>query len=159
MIQPQLPSNPTRRRVSAGRSNSRRRTRSSTGRAAGKRWVILCHQETGLIVCLDCRPAVLRIHLAVHHVLPVDLLCPRSGPWFDLDHLRRCNGSLHLSDHVVCALNRRLGRKLIVYRKFCLRHPQMRDVCDIGQYLFWDSKIVWYLTAVMFMLNNTFIQV
>ncbi|OAX80392.1 hypothetical protein ACJ72_05282 [Emergomyces africanus] len=42
--------------------------------------------------------------------------------------------------------------------QFCLRHPEVRDVCDIGQYLFWDSEIAWYLTAVMFLLNNTFIQ-
>ncbi|EED24120.1 neutral amino acid permease, putative [Talaromyces stipitatus ATCC 10500] len=42
--------------------------------------------------------------------------------------------------------------------KFCLRHPEIRDVCDIGQYLFWDSKLAWWATAVMFLLNNTFIQ-
>ncbi|OJJ49712.1 hypothetical protein ASPZODRAFT_59488 [Penicilliopsis zonata CBS 506.65] len=46
----------------------------------------------------------------------------------------------------------------LVIWKFCLRHPEIRDVCDIGQALFWDSKIVWYLTAIMFLLNNTFIQ-
>lgn len=50
-----------------------------------------------------------------------------------------------------------LYTSLIIWR-FCLRHPEVRDVCDIGQYLFWDSKTVWYLTAVMFLLNNTFIQ-
>ncbi|KAE8376295.1 transmembrane amino acid transporter protein-domain-containing protein [Aspergillus bertholletiae] len=50
-----------------------------------------------------------------------------------------------------------LYTSLIIWR-FCLRHPDVRDVCDIGQYLFWDSKIAWYLTAVMFLLNNTFIQ-
>lgn len=44
-------------------------------------------------------------------------------------------------------------------RKFCLRHPEIRDICDIAQYLFWDSKIAWWLTATMFLLNNTFIQV
>lgn len=44
-------------------------------------------------------------------------------------------------------------------RKFCLRHPEIRDVCDIGQYLFWDSKAAWWATAVMFLLNNIFIQV
>jgi hypothetical protein len=43
-------------------------------------------------------------------------------------------------------------------REFCLRHPETRDVCDIGQMLFWNSKAAWYLTAVMFLLNNTFIQ-
>ncbi|KAJ5893994.1 hypothetical protein N7495_005685 [Penicillium taxi] len=42
--------------------------------------------------------------------------------------------------------------------KFCLRHPEIRDICDIGQYLFWDSKIAWWFTAAMFLLNNTFIQ-
>ncbi|OKL60016.1 hypothetical protein UA08_04516 [Talaromyces atroroseus] len=42
--------------------------------------------------------------------------------------------------------------------RFCLRHPEIRDVCDIGQYLFWDSKIAWWATAVMFLLNNIFIQ-
>ncbi|PGH12188.1 hypothetical protein AJ80_06808 [Polytolypa hystricis UAMH7299] len=41
---------------------------------------------------------------------------------------------------------------------FCLHHPDVRDVCDIAQLLFWDSKIAWYLTAAMFLLNNTFIQ-
>ncbi|KAJ5378924.1 hypothetical protein N7509_012043 [Penicillium cosmopolitanum] len=50
-----------------------------------------------------------------------------------------------------------LYTSLIVWR-FCLRHPEIRDVCDIGQYLFWDSKIAWWGTAVMFLLNNTFIQ-
>ncbi|KAJ5620501.1 hypothetical protein N7510_004485 [Penicillium lagena] len=50
-----------------------------------------------------------------------------------------------------------LYTSLIVW-KFCLRHPEIRDVCDVGQYLFWNSKIVWWVTAVMFLLNNTFIQ-
>jgi hypothetical protein len=39
-----------------------------------------------------------------------------------------------------------------------LRHPEVRDVCDIGQMLFWGKKWAWYATAVMFLLNNTFIQ-
>lgn len=42
--------------------------------------------------------------------------------------------------------------------RFCLRHPNIRDVCDIGQYLFWGSRWAWYLTATMFLLNNTFIM-
>ncbi|KAJ5677851.1 uncharacterized protein N7477_003484 [Penicillium maclennaniae] len=50
-----------------------------------------------------------------------------------------------------------LYTSLTIWR-FCLRHPEVRDVCDIGQYLFWDSKIAWWATAVMFLLNNTFIQ-
>lgn len=43
-------------------------------------------------------------------------------------------------------------------REFCLRHPEVRDVCDIGQMLFGNWRPAWYLTAIMFMLNNTFIQ-
>lgn len=39
--------------------------------------------------------------------------------------------------------------------EFCLRHPEVRDVCDIGQMLFWNKKWAWWATAVMFILNNT----
>ncbi|KAG5754737.1 hypothetical protein H9Q69_006114 [Fusarium xylarioides] len=46
----------------------------------------------------------------------------------------------------------------LVLWEFCLRHPEMRDVCDIGQMLFWDKKWAWWATAVCFILNNTFIQ-
>ncbi|CAJ2506218.1 Uu.00g003480.m01.CDS01 [Anthostomella pinea] len=46
----------------------------------------------------------------------------------------------------------------IILWEFCLRHPEVRDVCDIGQMLFWGKKWAWYATAVMFLLNNTFIQ-
>ena len=50
-----------------------------------------------------------------------------------------------------------LYTSLIVW-EFCLRHPEVRDVCDLGQMLFYNWKWVWYATAVMFLLNNTFIQ-
>ncbi|KZF26319.1 hypothetical protein L228DRAFT_242773 [Xylona heveae TC161] len=46
----------------------------------------------------------------------------------------------------------------LVLWEFCLRHPEVRDVCDIGQMLFWGQRWAWYLTAIMFLLNNTFIQ-
>jgi hypothetical protein len=39
-----------------------------------------------------------------------------------------------------------------------MRHPEVKDVCDIGQMLFWGKKWAWYFTAVMFLLNNTFIM-
>ncbi|ROV91165.1 hypothetical protein VSDG_07838 [Cytospora chrysosperma] len=42
--------------------------------------------------------------------------------------------------------------------EFCLRHPEVRDVCDIGQMIFWNKKWAWWFTAIMFLLNNTFIQ-
>lgn len=46
----------------------------------------------------------------------------------------------------------------LVLWEFCLRHPEVRDVCDIGQTLFWGKKWAWWATAAMFILNNTFIQ-
>jgi hypothetical protein len=42
--------------------------------------------------------------------------------------------------------------------EFCLRHPEVRDVCDLGQMIFWNKKWAFYFTAVMFLLNNTFIM-
>ncbi|KAF2085082.1 hypothetical protein K490DRAFT_75347 [Saccharata proteae CBS 121410] len=50
-----------------------------------------------------------------------------------------------------------LYTSLIVW-EFCLRHPEVKDVCDIGQMLFWGKKWAWWFTAIMFLLNNTFIQ-
>lgn len=43
-------------------------------------------------------------------------------------------------------------------REFCLRHPEVRDVTDVGKMLFWNSNIAYWFTAVIFILNNTFIQ-
>ncbi|KAL9029541.1 MAG: hypothetical protein Q9196_002238 [Gyalolechia fulgens] len=57
----------------------------------------------------------------------------------------------------VCVAGLVLYTSLIVW-EFCLRHPEIRDVCDLGQMLFYGWRWVWYATAVMFLLNNTFIQ-
>lgn len=46
----------------------------------------------------------------------------------------------------------------LVLWEFCLRHPEVRDVCDIGQTLFWGKEWAWWATAFCFILNNTFIQ-
>ncbi|KEY68616.1 hypothetical protein S7711_05796 [Stachybotrys chartarum IBT 7711] len=46
----------------------------------------------------------------------------------------------------------------LVLWEFCLRHPEVRDVCDVGQMIWWNGKWAWWWTAVMFLLNNTFIQ-
>ncbi|KAL7267637.1 hypothetical protein RUND412_009767 [Rhizina undulata] len=46
----------------------------------------------------------------------------------------------------------------LVLWRYCLQHPEVRDVCDIGQRLFWGKKWAWWGTAVCFLLNNTFIQ-
>ncbi|KAL8785212.1 MAG: hypothetical protein Q9213_003481 [Squamulea squamosa] len=50
-----------------------------------------------------------------------------------------------------------LYTSLIVW-EFCIRHPEIRDVCDLGQMLYYGWTWVWYGTAAMFLLNNTFIQ-
>ncbi|KAK7045162.1 neutral amino acid permease [Favolaschia claudopus] len=42
--------------------------------------------------------------------------------------------------------------------RFCLKHPEVRDVCDIGRIIFGGSDRGYNFTAVMFILNNTFIQ-
>jgi hypothetical protein len=42
--------------------------------------------------------------------------------------------------------------------KFCMKHPEVRDVCDIGRIIFGGSELAYNLTGLMFILNNTFIQ-
>jgi len=46
----------------------------------------------------------------------------------------------------------------LVLWRFCLKHPEIRDVCDIGKMLFGGSQLAYNITAVFFILNNTFIQ-
>ncbi|KAJ3730755.1 transmembrane amino acid transporter protein-domain-containing protein [Lentinula raphanica] len=46
----------------------------------------------------------------------------------------------------------------LILGRFCIKHPEMRDVCDIGQYLFGGSQLAYNLTALMFILNNVFVQ-
>jgi len=50
-----------------------------------------------------------------------------------------------------------LYTSLIVW-EFCMRHPNVKDVCDVGKVIFWNNNWAWWFTAVMFILNNTFIQ-
>lgn len=42
--------------------------------------------------------------------------------------------------------------------EFCMRHPEIRDVCDLGQMIFYNHRWAFWFTAVMFILNNTFIM-
>jgi hypothetical protein len=42
--------------------------------------------------------------------------------------------------------------------EFCMRHPEIRDVCDLGQMIFWGQRWAFWFTAAMFILNNTFIM-
>lgn len=42
--------------------------------------------------------------------------------------------------------------------EYTIAFPGITSICDIGQHLFWNSKAVWYATAVCFLCNNTLIQ-
>ncbi|KAF9467583.1 transmembrane amino acid transporter protein-domain-containing protein [Collybia nuda] len=46
----------------------------------------------------------------------------------------------------------------MVLWRYCLKHPEIRDICDIGQRLFGGSKAAYNVTSLFFILNNTFIQ-
>lgn len=50
-----------------------------------------------------------------------------------------------------------LYTSLILWR-YCLKHPEVRDACDVGRKLFGGSQWAYNVTAVFFFLNNTFIQ-
>lgn len=50
-----------------------------------------------------------------------------------------------------------LYTSLVVW-EFCLRHPEVCDVCDVGEVIWFGKKWAWWWTAIMFVLNNTFIQ-
>ncbi|KAF2452421.1 neutral amino acid permease [Lineolata rhizophorae] len=50
-----------------------------------------------------------------------------------------------------------LYTSMIAWR-FCLAHPEIRDVCDLGRELFWQKNWAYYGTAVLFIMNNTFVQ-
>jgi hypothetical protein len=39
-----------------------------------------------------------------------------------------------------------------------MKHPEVRDVCDIGRIVFGGSDLAYKLTGLMFILNNIFIQ-
>ncbi|CCH59337.1 hypothetical protein TBLA_0B05020 [Henningerozyma blattae CBS 6284] len=46
----------------------------------------------------------------------------------------------------------------LIISEFCEKHPQLMNVCDIGQYLFGGYRSVWYATAICFLGNNILIQ-
>ncbi|KAI0745069.1 transmembrane amino acid transporter protein-domain-containing protein [Earliella scabrosa] len=46
----------------------------------------------------------------------------------------------------------------LVLWRFCLKHPEIRDICDIGKMLFGGSQLAYNITSVFFVFNNTFIQ-
>lgn len=50
-----------------------------------------------------------------------------------------------------------LYTSLILWR-YCLRHPQLLGICDIGYQIFGKSKIAYELTAIALVLNHVFIM-
>lgn len=109
---------------------------------------------------LDGGPAVLGVHLSGYHVISVVLLPAWSCTGFDIHGFHRWIGSLHIPNHLVSlSVAVSLACFLTKSRQFCLRHPEIRDVCDLGQMIFWNKPWAFYFTAVMFLLNNTFIMV
>lgn len=42
--------------------------------------------------------------------------------------------------------------------RYCLRHPHLLNICDIGYQIFGKSKIAYELTALALILNNVFIM-
>ena len=37
----------------------------------------------------------------------------------------------------------------------CLRHPEVRDICDVGRLIMGSRPWAWWATAAMFVANNT----
>ncbi|KAG6906907.1 hypothetical protein DXG01_011462 [Tephrocybe rancida] len=50
-----------------------------------------------------------------------------------------------------------LYTSLVLWR-YCLKYPELRDICDIGQKLFGGSIVAYNVTCAFFILNNLFIQ-
>lgn len=46
----------------------------------------------------------------------------------------------------------------LIITDFCERFPQLRNICDIGQYLLGGGRWAWYATAFCFLANNILIQ-
>ena len=110
----------------------------------------------------DCCFALLGVYLFGYHVIPILLFGFGIGSWSDYHGGRRHVCAIHVLDCMVSRVSAQTARPAIsTYtrsREFCLRHPEIRDVCDVGQMLYFGWTWVWYLTAAMFLLNNTFIQ-
>ena len=106
----------------------------------------------------ECRLRLLWVYFLRHHVLLMFLFgsvpvawCLLPGAWAILTVVQ-----LHLCSNYTSLIGwydwlRRPISSAYRYREFCLRHPKTRDSATLAR------KAAWYLTAVMFTLNNTFI--
>lgn len=130
--------------------------------AKGKSMIFGYFLTRAQISLLDCCITLFRVHLYSNHVISMVIFHTGTDTWSPID-INNCNGCLiYFINNLVSGMLSQYQVERILKkacRKFCLRHPEVRDVCDISKILFFDSNIVWYIAAAMFLLNNTFIQV
>lgn len=140
--------------------------KSSIGPARGRKCVFSSTKAYGSLILsgpLDGSSVILRIHLSSDGV--VSLVRYQSVPhmYASIDSplcIERSFSVLGMLPGVLVTLavaSTCLYTSLILGR-FCMKHPEMRDICDIGQYLFGGSQLAYNLTSIMFILNNVFIQ-
>jgi hypothetical protein len=120
--------------------------------------LIAGHNELSVVIqCPRVGSGVRPLLHPQHYVLqffPDTTLTSYKKP--DTDCRRRWHRALHVSVKRYAQLSlSNMQLSSLVLWEFCLRHPEVRDVCDIGQMLFWNKKWAWWATAVMFLLNNT----
>ncbi len=107
---------------------------------------------------IDCSTTLQRVHMPRHHVLP--MVRPLLSVCYTADRPRRSFSVLGLVPGIIVTISVAASvqyTSLILWR-FCLKHPEIRDVCDIGRMLFGGSELAYNVTSVFFILNNTFIQ-
>lgn len=116
--------------------------------------------KTYLLLPQDSRSVILRIHLSCHPFIPLVSLRRFYTTSVRADLMSRSYSILGLVPGIIVTLavaSSCLYTSLVLWR-YCLKHPELRDICDIGQKLFGGSQIAYNITCLFFMLNNTFIQ-
>ena len=108
---------------------------------------------------IDCSSALQRVHMSRNPVIPMVRDLPTTS-LLAADGAYRSFSVLGMVPGVIVTISVAASvqyTSLILWR-FCLKHPEIRDVCDIGKMLFGGSELAYNITAVFFILNNTFIQ-
>lgn len=109
---------------------------------------------------VDGSVALLRVHLPRYPVFPMVSRYPLVHAGLETQSRGRSFSVLGMVPGVIVTISVAASvqyTSLILWR-FCLKHPEIRDVCDIGRMLFGGSQLAYNITALFFILNNTFIQ-
>jgi hypothetical protein len=111
------------------------------------------------LICTDRCVVILRVHLLGHSIVSV-VSREMTLSVYGSSQLDRSYSVLGLVPGVMLtvAVAATVQYTSLIIWRFCLKHPELRDVCDIGRVLFGGSKVAYRLTMLMFILNNTFIQ-